>query len=125
MVGDAVIGYYTLAVGQVSREEAPERLTKGLARHPIPIMLLARLAVDRRWHGQRVGKALLKEAMQRTIQAAGIAPASAPSRPHERPRGKAILREIRSHPIPYRSAASLRAPILSPLTCSKTEPIRT
>jgi len=56
-VGNAVIGYHTLAVGQVSREEAPERLTKGLARHPVPIMLLARLAVDRRWHGQGVGKA--------------------------------------------------------------------
>jgi GNAT superfamily N-acetyltransferase len=73
MMADAVIGYYTLAVGQVSREEAPERLTKGLARHPVPIMLLARLAVDRRWHGQGVGKALLRDAMQRTVQAADIA----------------------------------------------------
>lgn len=52
LAGDTVVGYHTLAVGQVSREEAPERLTKGLARHPIPIMLLARLAVDRKWHGQ-------------------------------------------------------------------------
>jgi len=73
LVEDSVIGYHTLAVGQVSREEVPERLAKGLARHPIPIMLLARLAVDRRWHGQGVGKALLKDAMQRTLQAADIA----------------------------------------------------
>jgi len=73
LVGDAVIGYHNLAVGRVSRDEAPERLTKGLARHPVPIMLLARLAVDRRWHGQGVGKALLKDAMQRTLQAADIA----------------------------------------------------
>jgi GNAT superfamily N-acetyltransferase len=36
-------------------------------------MLLARLAVDRRWHGQGVGKALLKDAMERTLQAADIA----------------------------------------------------
>jgi GNAT superfamily N-acetyltransferase len=72
-VDDAVIGYHTLAVGQVTREEAPERLTKGLARHPVPIMLLARLAVDRRWQGQGVGKALLRDAMQRTLQAAEIA----------------------------------------------------
>ena len=57
----------------MSHEEAHERLTKGLARHPVPIMLLARLAVDRRWHGQGVGKALLKDAMQRTLQAADIA----------------------------------------------------
>jgi len=56
LVGDVVVGYHTLTVGQVGREEAPERLTKGLARHPVPIMLLARLAVDRRWHSQGVGK---------------------------------------------------------------------
>lgn len=73
LVDDSVIGYHTLAVGQVSREESPERLIKGLARHPVPIMLLARLAVDRRWHGKGVGKALLKDAMQRTLQAADIA----------------------------------------------------
>ena len=73
LVGDTVVGYHTLAVGHVNREEAPERLTKGLARHPVPVMLLARLAVDLRWHGQGVGKALLRDAMQRTLQAAEIA----------------------------------------------------
>lgn len=73
LAGDAVIGYYTLAVGHVTREEAPERLTKGLASHPVPIMLLARLAVDHRWLGQGVGKALLRDAMLRTLQAADIA----------------------------------------------------
>ena len=73
LVGHAVVGYHTLAVGQVSREEAPERLTKGLARHPVPIMLLARLATDRRWRGQGIGKALLRDALQRTVQAADIA----------------------------------------------------
>jgi GNAT superfamily N-acetyltransferase len=73
IAGDAIIGFYTLAVGHVMYDEAPGRLTKGLARHPVPIMLLARLAVDRRWHGQGVGKALLRDAMQRTLQAADIA----------------------------------------------------
>lgn len=73
LLGDTVVGYHTLAVGQVEREEAPERLTKGLARHPVPITLLARLAVDRRWQGKGIGKALLKDAMQRTLQAADIA----------------------------------------------------
>jgi GNAT superfamily N-acetyltransferase len=71
--GSSMVGYYTLAVGHVLREEAPERLTKGLARHPVPIMLLARLAVDQRWQGKGVGKALLKDAMLRTLQAADIA----------------------------------------------------
>jgi GNAT superfamily N-acetyltransferase len=73
MVDDAVVGFYTLAVGHVTQEEAPSRLTKGLARHPVPIMLLARLGVDRRWQGQGIGKALLKDAMLRTLQAADIA----------------------------------------------------
>ena len=73
LVGDTVVGYHTLAVGHVTREEAPERVIKGLARHPVPVMLLARLAVDRRWQGQGVGKALLKDAMERTLQAAEIA----------------------------------------------------
>ncbi len=73
LAGDAVVGYYTLAVGQVTREEAPERLTKGLARHPVPIMLLARLAVSRNAQGQGVGKGLLRDAMRRTLQAADIA----------------------------------------------------
>jgi GNAT superfamily N-acetyltransferase len=73
LAGDAIVGYYTLAVGQITREEAPERLTKGLARHPVPIMLLARLAVALTAQGQGVGKALLGDAMRRTLQAAEIA----------------------------------------------------
>jgi hypothetical protein len=56
LVGDTVVGYYTLAVGQVAREEAPERLTKGLARHPVPIMLLARLAVALSSQSQGIGR---------------------------------------------------------------------
>jgi len=73
VVGDAIIGFHTLAMGQVMYDDAPRRLTKGLARHPVPLVLLARLAVDRRWQNQGVGKALLKDAMLRTLQAADIA----------------------------------------------------
>jgi GNAT superfamily N-acetyltransferase len=73
LVGNAIAGFYTLAVGQVTHDDTPVRLTKGLARHPIPIMLLARLATDRRWQKQGVGRALLKDAMLRTLQAADIA----------------------------------------------------
>jgi GNAT superfamily N-acetyltransferase len=73
IAGETIVGYHTLAVGQVILEDAPDRLKKGLAKHPIPIMLLARLATDRRWQGRGVGKALLQDAMQRTLQAADIA----------------------------------------------------
>jgi len=68
-----VIGFYTLVVGQVRYNDAPERLTKGLAHHPVPIMLLARLAVAVSWQGKSVGAGLLKDAMRRTLQAADIA----------------------------------------------------
>lgn len=67
-----VIGYYSLAVGSVEHAKAPERVTHGLAHHAIPIMLLARLAVDAAWQRQGVGAALLKDAMLRTLHAAEI-----------------------------------------------------
>ena len=73
LAGDVIAGFHTLAVGEVTFAGAPQRLTKGLARHPVPIILLARLAVDRRWQNRGVGKALLKDAMLRTLQAAHIA----------------------------------------------------
>lgn len=71
--GNSLIGYYTLVVGAAAYEGAPERLAKGLARHPVPVMVLARLAVDKRWQGKGVGAALLKDALSRTLQAADIA----------------------------------------------------
>ena len=75
LADQTVIGYYSLAVGSVEYEQAPERVTKGLAHHPIPVMLLARLAVDHQWQRQKkwVGAGLLKDAMLRTLQAADIA----------------------------------------------------
>jgi GNAT superfamily N-acetyltransferase len=70
---DLILAYYTLVVGHVEHADAPDRLTKGLARHPVPIMLLARLAVSRTVQGQGLGSGLLKDAMLRTVQAADIA----------------------------------------------------
>jgi len=72
-LGSIVIGYYSLAAGQIEYSDAPERLQKGLARHPAPIMLLARLAVDIGWQKRGVGRALLRDAVLRTLQAADIA----------------------------------------------------
>ena len=68
-----IAGYYTIVVGQVEHAAAPERLKKGLARHPVPIMLLARLAIATHWQGKGLGAGLLKDAMLRTLQAADIA----------------------------------------------------
>jgi GNAT superfamily N-acetyltransferase len=71
--GRRLAGYYTLAVGAVAWDEAPPRTAKGLARHPIPVMILARLAVERTEQGYGLGRALLKDALVRTAQAAEIA----------------------------------------------------
>lgn len=68
-----VVGYYSLAVGAVAHAGAPTRMVKGLARHPVPVMLLARLAVDNRAKGTGLGAALLHDALSRTLQAADIA----------------------------------------------------
>ncbi|MDR2934763.1 MAG: GNAT family N-acetyltransferase [Candidatus Adiutrix sp.] len=68
-----VIGYYSLAAGQVERLSAPERVVKGLAGHPVPVILLARLAVAREFQRQGAGRALLKDALLRTLQAGDIA----------------------------------------------------
>jgi GNAT superfamily N-acetyltransferase len=71
--GDQIVGFYSLAVGSVAHSDAPARVTKGLAKHPVPVMLLARLAVDRSVQGKGVGRGLLKDALYRTVQAADIA----------------------------------------------------
>jgi GNAT superfamily N-acetyltransferase len=71
--GDVVIGFYSLAVGSVDPKAAPPRVMKGLARHPVPVMILARLAVDKDRQRKGLGQALLKDALLRTAQAANIA----------------------------------------------------
>ena len=68
-----VVGFYSLTVGSIDPEAAPPRVTKGLARHPVPVMILARLAVDKAHQRKGLGQALLKDALLRTAQAADIA----------------------------------------------------
>ncbi len=65
-----VSGYYSLTAGAITHEAATERVKKGLARQPIPAILLARLAVDRSLQGRGVGPALLKDALLRAAGAA-------------------------------------------------------
>lgn len=65
-----VIGYYTLAPGSVVKQDVPERVGKGLGNYPVPVILLARLAVDGTEHGVGVGKGLLRHALLQVIFAA-------------------------------------------------------
>lgn len=71
--GDLVVGFYSLAVGSVDPDTTPSRVMKVLARHPVPVMILARLAVDKEHQRKGLGQALLKDALLRMAQAADIA----------------------------------------------------
>ena len=62
-----VVGYHALSVASVSHENAAERVTKGMPRHEIPAVLLARLAVDSAVQGRGLGAWLLRDAMLRTV----------------------------------------------------------
>ena len=62
-----VIGYYTLAAGAVAFEHLPTDIARKLPRHPVPVVLLARLAVDQSRQGQRLGEGLLLDALQRVL----------------------------------------------------------
>ena len=68
-----VVAFYSLAVGSVEPATAAPRVVKGIPQHPVPVMILARLAVDLQHQGVGLGKALLKDALKRTAQAAEIA----------------------------------------------------
>jgi predicted N-acetyltransferase YhbS len=70
--GNSVVGYYSLAAGSVRREDVTLRVAKGLANHPVPVFLLARLAVDQSEQGKGLGAALLKDALLRSLKGADI-----------------------------------------------------
>ena len=67
-----VVGFYTIVAGEVGHADAPERVVKGMPRHPIPLLVLARLAVHSNWQGRRIGAGLLLDALGRTLQVADV-----------------------------------------------------
>ncbi len=64
--GKKVIGYYALATGSVERDIATGGFSRGMPE-PVPVIVLGRLAIDKSYQGQRLGAALLKDAMLRTV----------------------------------------------------------
>ncbi|MBW4607694.1 MAG: GNAT family N-acetyltransferase [Hassallia sp. WJT32-NPBG1] len=71
-VEQKVIAYYCLANGSVVNTSAPSRVRRNMP-DPIPVMVIGRLAVDYNWQSQGIGRALLRDAVLRTLQAATIA----------------------------------------------------
>jgi GNAT superfamily N-acetyltransferase len=66
----AVLGYFTLATASVPREAFPKKYVRGLPNYPLPLILLARLAVDRRFAGKGIGHALISEAFRISLRVA-------------------------------------------------------
>jgi len=62
-----VVGYFSLTVGQIDTLDAPERIRKGMGRYPLPVFILARLAVSQHNRGCGIGLGLLKDAIRRTF----------------------------------------------------------
>ena len=68
--GDRVTGYYSLAPASVLAEDAPPRVAKGQGRYPVPVILMARFALDLSEQGKGLGRALLRDAMRRSLDGA-------------------------------------------------------
>lgn len=68
--GNRVIGYYSLAPASVAPDDAPARVVKGQGRYPVPVILMARFAIDRGEQGKGLGKTLLRDALRRALAGA-------------------------------------------------------
>jgi GNAT superfamily N-acetyltransferase len=70
--GADVIGYYSLSAGAIRREAVTKTMRRNMP-NPLPVLLLGRLAIDRRYHNQGLGRALLRDAMIRAVKVSGDA----------------------------------------------------
>jgi GNAT superfamily N-acetyltransferase len=68
-----VMGYYSLVFSSINQESAPASIQAEMpANYPVPVMLFARFAVDKKMQGRGIGTALLKDAFLRTVEASEI-----------------------------------------------------
>jgi predicted N-acetyltransferase YhbS len=84
-----VMGYFSLTVGQIDSLDAPERIRKGMGQYPIPVVILARLAVAKPHQGCGIGIGLLQNAIRRSLLIAE----------------QAGIRAMVTHPIDQQAAA--------------------
>lgn len=66
----AVLGYFTLATSSIPQDRIPKKYVRGLPAYDLPLILLARLAVDKRFGGRGLGQALLAEALKIALHVA-------------------------------------------------------
>jgi GNAT superfamily N-acetyltransferase len=95
-----VVGFYTIVAGEVQHAQAPERVVKGMSRHPIPLLVLARLAVHINAQGRGIGSGLLLDALGRTLQVADVVGVRALAVHAKDDRGVAFYRNFGFTPSP-------------------------
>ena len=71
-VDDEVLGYYAVVASEIALDDAPADLPRRAGRHPIPVIRLVRLAVDRRVQGKGLGAGLLRDALARAAAVADM-----------------------------------------------------
>jgi GNAT superfamily N-acetyltransferase len=72
-IDNVVMGYYSLVFGSIKQEDSPASIRASMpANYPVPVMLFARFAVDKKMQGRGIGTALLKDAFLRTAEASEI-----------------------------------------------------
>ena len=103
--GDRVVGFYSLAVGSVAHEFSLGNIKRNMP-DPVPVMILGRLAVDQSAQGKGIGKALVRDAILRTIQAASIAGIRA-----------ILVHALHDRAATFYQECGFRASPVSPLTC--------
>ena len=62
-----IAAYFSLTVGQIDTLEATDRVRRGMGQYPIPVIILARLAVDTDYKGKGLGFGMLQDAIRRTL----------------------------------------------------------
>ena len=75
LIGVDILGYLSLTTGSIRPGAAPRRYTRGMPRYPIPTIVIARLAVDMRHQGKRLGSRLLAEALRLSVATSDAAAA--------------------------------------------------
>jgi GNAT superfamily N-acetyltransferase len=70
--GKTVVGYYSLSAGAIGHAAAPKAMRRNMP-DPLPVLLLGRLAIDRKYHNQGLGSGLLRDSMLRAVNVAGDA----------------------------------------------------
>lgn len=66
--GEQILGFVTVSSGEITAEKLAKNLRRRLPAYPLPILRLARLAVDRRFQGHGIGRLLLRAMLELALE---------------------------------------------------------